>query len=283
MSHTEALEHHRGFRPKKRLGQHFLVDPEITKEIIARAGFGTSDLVLEIGPGLGALTLPVARSVFHVVAVEKDGHLAELLGEKLSRSGITNVTIINRDILKWNLSELEDLGSGKIQVIGNLPYNISSPFLEKLVESRKLVSRAVLMFQLEVAKRLTASPGEKAYGAMSLLIRYHALSSILLEVSREAFYPRPKVDSMVLELDFNMPYIQDSFGEAGFRKVVKGAFAHRRKTLLNSIQGSIPDWDREVLLKAMKTCGIDPGRRAETLHMDEFLCLSSKFDRNTGR
>lgn len=263
-------------RPNKRLGQHFLVDSQITKKIISLAGFKPSDHVLEIGPGLGALTLPLARSVDHIIAVEKDMSLISLLKEKLSRADITNVTLVNRDILKWDFNELKYTYSTKLLVIGNLPYNISSSCLEKLIENRNSIDRAVLMFQSEVARRLTASPGGKSYGAMTLLIKYHMHPTILLEVSREAFFPRPKVDSMILELDFKRPYPGRTVtNEDRFKKVVKGSFAHRRKTLMNSLKGFFPSLDREHLLKAMEKCHIEPGRRAETLDMDDFLCLSS--------
>ncbi|MBW1736474.1 MAG: ribosomal RNA small subunit methyltransferase A [Deltaproteobacteria bacterium] len=264
-----------GFRPNKRLGQHFLVDRKIIHKIITRARFQASDLVLEIGPGQGSLTLPLARTVCHVVAVEKDRNLTLSLEKKLHRSGITNVTLVNADILKWDFREIESAPSSKIQVIGNLPYNISSPFLKKLIENRHRVARAVLMFQLEVGRRITACPGGKAYGAMSLLVQYHARPTALIDVTKEAFYPRPKVDSMVLDLDFESPYPKGTtVHEPSFRQVVKGAFAHRRKTLINSLSGVPPSFNRDVLLAAMKKCEIDPGRRAETLDMEEFLCLA---------
>lgn len=275
MARSGPIKQRTGLRPNKRLGQHFLVDRGIIEQIISRAGFQPSDMVLEIGPGQGALTLPLARSVGHVVAVEKDTRLAGLLEEKLSRAGIANVTLVNQDILKWEFNELSNLSSEKIQVIGNLPYNISSPFLEKLIDNRNLVSRAVLMFQLEVARRLTASPGSKAYGAMTLMVRYHARPTAFFEVSAEAFFPRPKVNSMVLELDLERPYPRRAVHDADLKRVVKGAFAHRRKTLLNSLKGFCPSWNREMVLEAMRKCGIDPGTRAETLDMEDFLSLGT--------
>jgi len=275
VARSGPIKQRTGLRPNKRLGQHFLVDRGIIEQIISRAGFQPSDMVLEIGPGQGALTLPLARSVGHVVAVEKDTRLAGLLEEKLSRAGIANVTLVNQDILKWEFNELSNLSSEKIQVIGNLPYNISSPFLEKLIDNRNLVSRAVLMFQLEVARRLTASPGSKAYGAMTLMVRYHARPTAFFEVSAEAFFPRPKVNSMVLELDLERPYPRRAVHDADLKRVVKGAFAHRRKTLLNSLKGFCPSWNREMVLEAMRKCGIDPGTRAETLDMEDFLSLGT--------
>ena len=268
-----------GYHAKKRLGQHFLVDPEIIHKIVDLAGFQDSDRVLEIGPGQGALTLPLARTVRHVVAVEKDAHLVNALQTRLKRAGITNVTLINHDILTWDFRDIGSPSSTRILVIGNLPYNISSPVLEKLIKNRNLIGRAVLMFQLELAKRLTASPGGKAYGAMTLWVKYHAHPRPLLEVSKDAFNPKPKVDSMVIELDFERPHPGRLLNnERYFKKIVKDAFSHRRKTMVNSLKGMSPSWDRETLLEVMKKCGIDPGRRAETLDIDDFLCLSAALD-----
>ena len=265
----------RGYHAKKWLGQHFLVEAEIIHKIVDLAGFQVSDRVLEIGPGQGALTLPLARSVGHVVAVEKDAHLVNALQTRLNKAGITNVTLINHDILTWDFRNIGSLSSTGILVIGNLPYNISSPVLEKLINNRDLIRRAVLMLQLEVAKRLTASPGGKAYGAMTLWVNYHAHPRPLFEVSKDAFNPKPKVDSMVIELDFERPHPGRLLNsERYFKKIVKGSFAHRRKTMVNSLKGMSPSLDRKTLLEVMKKCGIDPGRRAETLDIDAFLCLT---------
>ena len=275
MARHRALSPGGTFRPKKKLGQHFLVDAGIIQKIIASARLGPSDVILEIGPGKGALTLPLSRTVSHVVAVEKDARLTKLLQKKLFDLGISNVTLVNHDILTLDFDGILTRPSGRIQIIGNIPYNISSPLLEKLIRSRKSVARAILMFQSEVGGRLTASPCTKAYGAMTLLVQYHARSTRLLEVSKSAFYPVPKVDSMVLELDFERPYPNQGVLDDHFRKVVRGAFAHRRKTILNSMKGFLLSWTSEVLMNGMKGCGIDPERRAETLNMDEFLCLAS--------
>jgi 16S rRNA (adenine1518-N6/adenine1519-N6)-dimethyltransferase len=262
------------FRPKKGLGQHFLIDPKVIRNIITRAGLEDSEWVLEIGPGKGALTLPLARSVGHVVAVEKDTRLIKSLKGRLDRSGIKNVTLINHDILVWNFQDVNLTPSAKLRIMGNLPYNISAPVLDKLIRNRKLLNKAILMFQLEVAERLTAPPGGKSYGALTVLLQYYAQSRVLLEVSKNAFHPKPKVDSMVVELDFERPYPKAARDEDNFRRLLKNAFAYRRKTIMNSLRSVGEDWDRNVLLKAMESCGIDPKRRAETLHMDEFLCLS---------
>ena len=279
MAERKPVKRGLGFRPNKRLGQHFLRDPNIIHEIIGRAGFTPSDHILEIGAGMGALTLPLAESVRHISAVEKDTRLTRLLGKRLSREGIKNVTLINADILKFDINGLQALPGEKIQVIGNLPYNISSPFLEQLINHRKLVDRAILMFQVELARRLVSPPGNKVYGAITVLIQYHARISPLLEVPNEAFYPKPKVGSMVLELDFTRPHPGRAGDEKLFTNVVRSAFAHRRKTILNSLKGSPIPCPYEDFTKALNQCDIDPGKRAEELNIDDFLCLSAALER----
>jgi 16S rRNA (adenine1518-N6/adenine1519-N6)-dimethyltransferase len=259
------------FRPKKSLGQHFLRDPLVIEQILAGAELDKSATVLEIGSGMGALTFPLASCVRHVIAVEKDGTLAEKLRAGLSREGIGNVTLIHEDILKLDMARLSE---EKIQVIGNIPYNISSPLIEQLIRNRELVSRAILTLQHELAARLTASPGNKQYGALTVLIQYHAHLSPLLEIPRQAFYPKPKVSSTVVQFEFSRPYPRRVNLEDFFRKVVRAAFAHRRKTLLNSLRGTFPSWDVQGLLQAMECCAIDPQRRAETLGIDDFINLT---------
>lgn len=264
-----------GFRPKKSLGQHFLKDKEIVREIINKARFDPADRVLEIGPGLGALTPLLAKGVHHVIAVEKDSRLTDMLNKRLSAEKIENVHLINEDILKLDFSRIPSLHGRKVGVIGNLPYNISSPILEKLVENRHMVNRAVLMLQSELAGRLIANPGTKAFGAMTVFIQYDARVSPLLHVPKEAFHPRPKVDSMVLEMDFQRPYPERTEDDVKFRTVVKGAFAQKRKTLLNSLKNTLVSYTREEILAALERCDIDPKRRAETLTIEDFLRLTS--------
>ncbi|MDY7034865.1 MAG: 16S rRNA (adenine(1518)-N(6)/adenine(1519)-N(6))-dimethyltransferase RsmA [Thermodesulfobacteriota bacterium] len=275
MKVTKPITRGNRFRPKKRFGQHFLEDTEIIHEILTKADFNKSDRVLEVGPGYGALTIPMAGLVHEIIAVEKDSYLTRMLRKKLSRSGINNVRLIHDDILSLDCGKTLPLIVKKIKVIGNLPYTISSPFLDKLINCRKVVNRAILMFQFEFAKRLIASPGSKAYGAITVSMQYHARLSPLLEVPKEAFYPRPKVGSMVLEFDFEMPYQKRAEDETVFKMLVKGAFAHRRKTILNSLGMALSSCSDEDILAALDKCGIDPLRRAETLDISAFLHLAS--------
>jgi 16S rRNA (adenine1518-N6/adenine1519-N6)-dimethyltransferase len=261
------------FFPRKRLGQHFLKNPQIIQDILTKARFEENAEVLEVGPGLGALTLPPAERVNRVIGVEKDPRLAEMLRKRLSLEKISNVILINADILKLDFVQIPGSGTAPFHVIGNLPYNISSPFVEKLISHRTRVRRAILTFQLELARRLAAVPGNKDYGSLTILIQYYARITPLLEISREAFFPKPEVASMVLEMDFTRPYPKRAEDEETFRKVVKAAFSQRRKTVLNSLRGSLTSLGREPIMAALEKCGIDPGNRAEDLHMDDYLCL----------
>lgn len=269
------------FRPNKRLGQHFLRDREVIRELIDLADFKKDDRILEVGPGLGALTIPLAGYVHEIIGVEKDSRLVETLEKNLLGSGITNVTLINDDILKVDLEKAVGLYKNKIKVIGNLPYNISSPFLEKLMYRRDLVNKAVLMFQFEFANRLLASPGGKDYGAITILTQYHATVLPLLKVSKDAFYPKPKVGSMVVVIDMQKPYPIRAEDEAGFKMVVKGAFAHRRKTVYNSLKGALISFEGGDISAALERSSIDPMRRAETINIDEFLGLASELKKIT--
>jgi 16S rRNA (adenine1518-N6/adenine1519-N6)-dimethyltransferase len=259
------------FRPKKSLGQHFLRDPLAIERILDEAKFDRSATVLEIGPGLGALTFPLSSRVQQVIAVEKDERLVEKFRSGFAREGISNVTLIHEDVLKLDMTRLSEQ---RIEVIGNIPYNISSPLIEKLIRNRELISRAILTLQHELAARLTASPGNKQYGGLTVLIQYHAHLSSLLEIPRQAFFPKPKVSSTVVQFDFSRPYPRRVDPEDFFKKVVRASFAHRRKTLLNSLRGTFPAWDVQGLLHAMERCAINPQRRAETLNMGDFLNLT---------
>jgi 16S rRNA (adenine1518-N6/adenine1519-N6)-dimethyltransferase len=265
-------------RPNKRLGQHFLRDREVIRELINLADFKKTDRVLEVGPGLGALTIPLAGYVHEIIGVEKDSRLADTLENNLLKSGITNVTLIKDDILKLDLKKVVGPYENKIKVIGNLPYNISSPFLEKLIYHRDLINKAVLMFQFEFANRLIASPGGKDYGAITILTHYHAAVSPLLEVSKNSFYPKPKVGSMVVVIDMQSPYSKRAEDEAVFKMVVKGAFAYRRKTVYNSLKGSLTSYGGDEISAALERSSIDSMRRAETINIDEFLRLASELE-----
>ena len=260
-------------RPKKHMGQNFLCDPSTAESIISRAHLSSEDVVLEIGAGLGALTIFIARVVKKVFAVEKDRQLIKLLKTELLANRISNCEIIPKNILHMDLHAIADTPMHKITVIGNLPYGISSQILIKLIQSRSAVERTILMFQKELAQRITAPPGGRNYGRISAMLRYCADIRILANIKASVFYPPPKVDSIVVETRFKstMPY--DPHDETMLFAVIKAAFGNRRKTLKNSLAASGLGIDSQTALKALNSAGIDPSRRAETLMPAEFVAL----------
>jgi 16S rRNA (adenine1518-N6/adenine1519-N6)-dimethyltransferase len=271
----------KSLKPNKHLGQHFLVDRNMIYKIIAKAGLHSSDDVLEIGPGMGALTIPMAGIVKSITAVEKDERLVSHLEKKLEEKHIDNVTIINNDVLRVDLEELAGNRKRKVKVVGNLPYNISSPLLEKLISNKSLFSKAYLMLQYEFARRLASDPGSKDYGAITVMTRYESSISQLLEVERDVFYPKPKVGSMVISIDMEQPHAVRARNDRVFELVVRGAFARRRKTIKNSLKVISDHFDADQVSRALDMCKIDPLRRAETLSLDEFIGLSDTLAENS--
>ncbi len=264
-------------RPKKQLGQNFIVNPAFTEMIVKRAGILPEDMVLEIGPGLGALTIPLARRAKKIFAVEKDRQIIPILNREILVSGLTNISIIEKDILSVDIKKMvEDLG-GKIVVMGNLPYNISSQILVQLIRSREGISRAVLMFQKELAQRLTAETGCKEYGRLTVMLRYCSDIKKMVDAKASIFYPKPKVDSEVLELKFKKKIDHKAADEAFLFKVIKSGFGNRRKTLKNALAASELNMDPHTAKEILETSGIDPIRRAETLTVEEFVRLSNNL------
>ncbi len=270
-----------GLRPRKSLGQHFLEDPIAIEKIIAHAGLEAADVVVEIGPGLGALTIPILPHIHHLVAIEKDPLLIDLLKGRLSPQERQKITFISGDVLKFDFRQIYETFGEKLRILGNLPYNISSPFLEHLIANRFYVRNAILMFQYEVAQRLTASPNSKEYGALSIAVQYYARISPLIKIRRESFYPKPKVDSMVLEFDFRMPHPLRAKNEERFLRIVRAAFRCRRKTILNSLERGMAPVTRHVIATALEKSSIEPKRRPETLTIDEYIHLSSFLSPDT--
>jgi 16S rRNA (adenine1518-N6/adenine1519-N6)-dimethyltransferase len=275
MNNVKTVLAHSGISPRKYLGQHFLQDRGITSKILAQARLDEEDVVLEVGSGLGALTIPALSLISHLIAVEKDPGLAEILKERVPAGEEHKITTIVGDILKVSFEELFNRFHRKLKVLGNLPYNISSPFLEKLIINREYVRSAILMFQHEFAQRLTARACTRNYGSLSVIMQYHARLSPLIKVDRNAFYPKPKVDSMVVEIDFEKPHPSQAEDERLFQSIAKAAFSHRRKTILNSLDRGMISLPRETLDEALRKCSIDPKRRAETLTIDDYIRLTS--------
>jgi 16S rRNA (adenine1518-N6/adenine1519-N6)-dimethyltransferase len=260
-------------RPKKALGQNFLNDRNVISRIVDAVGISAGDRVMEVGPGRGAMTRLLADTGARVLAVELDRQLVPLLEREFAGCG--NVEFLQADILEADLKEILPLRhKGKWKVAANLPYNISSQVLIKFLDNRELFSRLVLMLQREVGERLIAPHGCKEYGILTLYCRLHFDIYREFIVKPGSFHPVPKVDSVVLRFE-PLPAPRVEVGdEAFFRKVVRAAFAQRRKTLWNCLRAAALAPDEKSLLELLAGCGIDPGRRGETLSLDEFAALS---------
>jgi 16S rRNA (adenine1518-N6/adenine1519-N6)-dimethyltransferase len=260
-------------RAKKKLGQHFLSDPSTAQMIVARSKISPDDIVLEIGAGLGALTIPLAQAAASVYAVEKDQRIHGLLKAELLVKKVSNVTLIPEDILQVDYRPFfEDCGR-QLLVCGNLPYNISSQVIIQLIRSRNYVTRAILMFQKELAQRLTAQPGTKDYGRLAVMLRYCADVKTIATLNASVFFPAPKIASEVLEFSFRNTLDYPEHDEAMLFQVVKAAFGNRRKTLKNALAASGLRIDPKIALRALEMAGINPSRRAETLSVPEFIAL----------
>lgn len=262
-------------RPKKQLGQNFLQDLSQAKMLVQKAGILANDTVLEIGPGLGTFTVALAQTAQKVIVVEKDVELIPLLTMQLADCGLQNKVEINAaDIMRFNLEEsLGNLGQ-KAVVAGNLPYNISSQVLVKLIENRRFIKKAVLMFQKELADRIMAPPGKKDYGRISVMLQYCATIRPLAVLKPQSFLPPPKVDSTVVLVEFmdELPYPRHS--DQWLFRVIKSSFGNRRKTLKNSLSAAGMGLSAAEAGMLLTQSSINPERRAETLSPAEFVTLS---------
>ncbi len=262
-------------RPIKRLGQHFLIDKNIARKIVRAAELRAGDVVLEIGPGRGVLTEPLIEAGCRVVAVEVDPRLSSEIRKRFT--GVERLTVIEEDALKISYTELAKKLGKRLKVVANLPYNISGPILGKFIDKRGAFELLVLMFQKEVALRITARPGTKDYGILSVLCQTFFDVSLEFHVAPKLFRPVPKVESAVVKLRvLGVPKVEVP-DEGFYKKVVKSAFGRRRKTLLNSL--CTLGMDRERLMMALESAGIDPKRRGESLDLAEFSALTKALHR----
>lgn len=274
-----------GFKLSKSLGQNFLTDKNIIDQIIDGSGIGENDLVLEIGPGIGVITSEAASAGGKVIAIEIDKNLIPILKETLMQHD--NVEVIHADILKTDVNQIlkkeqaeqvEKTGERyqAVRVIGNLPYYITTPIIMKLLEDGIEADSITVMMQKEVADRIQAHPGTKAYGAISVAVQYYCQVSQVVSVPRDVFVPQPNVDSAVLRLNIRKEKIVRLKDKDIFFRVVKAGFGQRRKTLSNSLMG-VKGITKENALAALQAAGIDPVRRAETLDLEEFAELSNQI------
>lgn len=263
------------FRPLKRYGENYLIDANIKDKIIEEARLLKDDIVLEVGPGFGALTIDLAESGAQVFAVEKDKKAFAILKDILD-GDFPNLRIFNEDILGFDLAKISQ--SKKIKVIGNLPYYITTPVIEYLVERREVVTSAVIMIQREVANRLLAGPGTKDYSSISCFVQYYTKASYVHTVKRTSFYPAPEVDSSIIRLDFlDEPSVKVKDEELFF-KIVRGSFNQRRKSIINSLsREEVLGLPKGELEKILRRVSIDPSIRPENLSLSEFANIANKI------
>jgi 16S rRNA (adenine1518-N6/adenine1519-N6)-dimethyltransferase len=275
MSTTLNLLKNHHIRPLKKYGQSFLTDDQIFRKIVDAGHLHPEDTVVEIGAGLGVMTGLLAERAAKVIAVEVDPHLIDIIRENLRKRG--NVEIEHGDILSFDFSTVAtSLPERKIKVMGNIPYNITSEILFHLLKYKKHIHSAVLLMQKEVAERLTAEPGTKAYGIPSVILSMYADLEMLFHVSNQCFYPAPAVQSSLLRLVFREEPRYPLRDEESFRLLVRASFAQRRKTLLNNLK-SFRNIEKtpEEITAILFGLAIDGTRRAETLTLSEFADLSN--------
>ncbi len=273
-SATMDLIKKHGFKFTKSLGQNFLIDDNIVDKIVAGAGIGPGDKIIEVGPGIGTLTREMASRAEALMAVEIDKNLIPILADTLG--DYDNVKIVNEDIIKADIRGLidENLSGGPVKLVANLPYYITTPIIMRFLEENINVTDIVVMVQKEVAERMNAQPGGKDFGALSVAVQYYCDTEIVAKVPRHLFVPQPNVDSIVIALRIRPERKYKVDDEDLYFKVVKAAFGQRRKTLLNSIS-SMGNLSKDQVKEALEEAGIDPKRRGETLSLDEFAILSN--------
>jgi 16S rRNA (adenine1518-N6/adenine1519-N6)-dimethyltransferase len=256
-------------RPKKSLGQNFLVDPNYVRKIIHVADTSPNETILEIGPGHGVLTRALAEKAGRVIAIELDRALFKILQEKLA--DLKNLKLIQADAMTFDYQQLD----GPLKVVANLPYNIATPLVFRLMEIRKKLTQMILMLQKEVGQRIVAKPGGKDYGALSVTLQYYTEPRLMFTVPRTCFVPRPRVDSAILNLKVLPEPRWPVRDEDWFLQVLRAGFSHRRKFLSNALIDA--GFSPQIVRNAFYHTGLDPKRRAETLTPLEFCTLADQL------
>lgn len=277
---TKQLLDRYGFKFKKSLGQNFLVDTNVIRNIIEAAGIDKTSGVIEIGPGMGSLTEQLAKHAKQVLAFEIDQRLIPILGETLSP--YDNVTVINEDILKADVASAIETylhHCDEIFVVANLPYYITTPILMGLLEKNLNINSYVVMMQKEVGERLSAIPSTKAYGSLSIAVQYYTDVKRIMVVPKGVFMPPPNVDSLVVKLTALESPRVDVEDETLFFKLTRGAFVQRRKTILNNYMSLIQDSKehKELIIEWLEASGVAPSRRGESLNLNDYAQLSNNM------
>ncbi len=256
-------------RLKKRLGQNFLIDPNIQRKIFMYCGFKKTDIILEIGSGSGIMTKPISEQAGFVYALEIDPDLCEILKRNLQN--LDNVTVLNQDILKFDFNTYFANLKNRLKIFGNIPYYISSPIIEYLLNYKDKIESIFITVQKEFAKRVVAPAGSKRYGSLSCFVQYYLEPEIMFSISRNCFSPAPKVDSSLLKMKVRQAYAVNVEDEKLFFALIRAGFNKRRKTLRNSLSEIIP---KEKLEKFFIKYGINKNIRPENLSLSDFANLA---------
>jgi len=262
LTEVKSILREYNIHPSKRLGQNFLIDQNIKNKIVESIKISREDEVLEIGPGLGALTEDLCKKAKKVIAVEKDKRLYAFLLDN------AYIDLINNDILKYEFKDI----SSKLIIVGNLPYSISSPILSKLIDNRTYVRSIYVTVQIEFGERLVALPGTKDYSSLSCYAQFYGEPKILFKIPRGAFFPVPKVDSCFLKIGMEKQ-IDSSIDQRLLFKIIRSSFEKRRKTILNSLASSGIFKSKEKAFASLEKARISPDRRPETISLEEFTRL----------
>lgn len=274
ISTIRAVLEKNGFHFSKALGQNFLINPSVCPRMAALSGAADCAGAVEVGPGIGVLTWELSQVARKVVSIELDKRLVPVLDETLA--DCDNVKILNADVMKLDLRRMieEEFPGGEVAVCANLPYYITSPVIMRLLEERLPVTSITVMVQKEAAERLCAHPGERACGAVSAAVWYYAEPEILFQVSRGSFMPAPNVDSAVIRLRIRKTPPVEVANEPFFFRVVRAAFAQRRKTAVNSIANTLGR-SKQAVAAAFDAAGVPQNARAEALTLEDFAALTA--------
>jgi 16S rRNA (adenine1518-N6/adenine1519-N6)-dimethyltransferase len=293
IKHLKQLWKECGFDPRKALGQNFLIDNNVKNKIIGSLDLGKGATVVEIGPGFGMMTFGLAERCGRLIAVDKDARICGIMSDLCKDAD--NITLVNADILDVDICALAGgdgrltvngqppEGVGKLTVYGNIPYNISTPIIERLIETRRCIDSVYMVIQEELAERIAASPGSKDFGSLTCFVQFYVGVKKLFRISRNCFYPRPKVDSCLLSLKMlDKPSVEVADERLMFR-VIRKAFSQRRKKAVNPLSdGSFGRMDKEAWQKMFTSCGIDPASRAEALALSDYARLADAVKKALG-
>ncbi len=279
MTPREILQHY-AIKPRKKLGQSFLTDEDAIQKIALTADVQKDDIIVEIGSGIGVLTEYLAQNdAAQIIAVELDDNLVNVLKDRLS--SYQNIRVHHGNILNYDFQSIAGAEHRKIKIVGNIPYNISSPLLFHLLSCRNEIHSFVLMMQKEMIDRLAASPGTKSYGVPSVILQMFATVEKILTIPASSFHPRPKVESSVIKGIFRQQSLIRLTSEDFFTRLVRASFAQRRKTLMNNLKHSklMEGCSENFLSESLMLAGIEGQRRGETLSVEEFGNLSNILQR----